>query len=109
MGKLDGCLNPEYPFRAFKSHFKSLDERCPYAEALKKQHVVPVRKYPGVKYIVCMREGKDVLASFSPFFVAHRQEFKDMWGQFPPNFENFDECFNFFTQQQKDMYFGYAA
>jgi len=107
--KLDGCVNPEYPFRVMKSHYKPLDEKCSYAEALKKQHIIPVRKHTGVKYIVCMREGKDVLASFYPFFAAHRQEFKDMWGGFPPTFPNWDANFNFFTKEQKGFYHGYAA
>lgn len=109
LSQVDGITNPAYPFRVFKSHFKPRIDGMPWAEACKKDAVVPVREKPGVKYILCMREGKDVLASFYPFFAAHNEDFKKMWGGFPPTFPNFEANFKFFTEDQPGFYHGYAA
>lgn len=106
---LDGMTNPEYPFRVFKSHYKPRIDGVPWSKAIKNDAVVPVRQKPGVKYIICMREGKDVLASFFPFFATHRAEFKKMWGGFPPTFPDFNANFKFFTEDQPGFYHGYAA
>ena len=80
----------------FKSHCKPLKEGVRFAKAFETEEVVPVLQNPKVKYIVCMRNGLDVLQSFYPFFANHRQEFKDMWGGFPPTFPNFDATFQVF-------------
>lgn len=56
-----------------------------------------------------MREGKDVLASFYPFFANHNPKFREMWGGFPPVFKDFNENFKFFTEDQPGFYHGYAA
>jgi len=106
---LDGTTNPEYPLRVFKSHYRPRVDGTPWSQAIKTDAVVPVRQKPKVKYIACAREGKDVLASFYPFFAAHRQEWKDLWGSFPPTFKDFNECFKFFTEDQPGFYHGYIA
>eukprot|EP00933_Yihiella_yeosuensis_P082772 TRINITY_DN9675_c0_g5_i1.p1 TRINITY_DN9675_c0_g5~~TRINITY_DN9675_c0_g5_i1.p1 ORF type:complete len:398 (-),score=65.95 TRINITY_DN9675_c0_g5_i1:1189-2382(-) len=106
---LDGMTNPEYPFRVFKSHYKPRIDGVSWSAACKTDAVMPVRQRPGVKYIVCIREGKDVLASFYPFFAAHKPEFKKLWGGFPPTFKDFSENFKFFTEDQPGFYHGYAA
>ncbi|EKX33960.1 hypothetical protein GUITHDRAFT_80914, partial [Guillardia theta CCMP2712] len=62
--------NPDYPFRVFKSHFG------PRQENGTSDDVLPVREYPGVKYLAMVREGRDVVASFYPFFAKHRPEYK---------------------------------
>lgn len=107
--KLDGLTNPEYPFRVFKSHYKPRAEGVPWSKAIEKDAVVPVRQKPHVKYILCMREGHDVLASFYPFFANHNPEFKKMWGGFPPTFKDYNENFKFFTEDIPGFYHGYAA
>eukprot|EP00931_Biecheleriopsis_adriatica_P047019 TRINITY_DN27076_c0_g3_i1.p1 TRINITY_DN27076_c0_g3~~TRINITY_DN27076_c0_g3_i1.p1 ORF type:complete len:391 (+),score=69.16 TRINITY_DN27076_c0_g3_i1:82-1254(+) len=106
---LDGMTNPDYPFRVFKSHYKPRIEGVPWSTAIKTDAVVPVRQRPNVKYVLCMRDGKDVLASFYPFFASHREEFKKLWGGFPPTFKDFNENFKFFTEDQPGFYHGYAA
>ena len=45
--------HPSYPFRVFKSHYTP-DEAVGGAEF---QNVLPVRRYPGVKYVVAARNG----------------------------------------------------
>jgi hypothetical protein len=107
--QLDGITNPKYPFRVFKSHYKPLKDGVPFAKAFETEEVVPVRLNPKVKYIVCMRNGLDVLQSFYPFLANHRQEFKDMWGGFPPSFPNFEACFKFFTEDVRGFYHGYCS
>lgn len=106
---VDGLTNTEYPFRVFKSHYKPRIDGVPWAEACKTDAVVPVRQRPNVKFVLCMREGKDVLQSFYPFFAAHAEGFKKMWGGFPPTFANFEANFKFFTEDQPGFYHGYAA
>eukprot|EP00930_Biecheleria_cincta_P071441 TRINITY_DN58953_c0_g1_i1.p1 TRINITY_DN58953_c0_g1~~TRINITY_DN58953_c0_g1_i1.p1 ORF type:complete len:386 (-),score=60.44 TRINITY_DN58953_c0_g1_i1:195-1352(-) len=109
LATLDGMTNPKYPFHVFKSHYKPRVEGTPWKEAVKSDAVVPVRQRPGVKYIICMREGKDVLASFYPFFGNHAEGFKKMWGGFPPTFPDFNANFKFFTEDQPGFYHGYCA
>lgn len=109
LATLDGMTNPKYPFRVFKSHYKPRIEGTPWKEAIKTEAVVPVRQRPGVKYVICMREGRDVLSSFYPFFANHTQDFKKMWGGFPPTFPDFNANFKFFTEDQPGFYHGYAA
>ena len=60
--------NPSYPFRIFKSHFAP--------------PVLPVRKKAGkkIKYIAMVRNGIDVAASMVPFFTAHTEEYRRLWG-----------------------------
>ncbi|CAK0790068.1 unnamed protein product [Prorocentrum cordatum] len=106
---LDGMTNPAYKFNVFKSHYGPRKAGEPWKEAVKRDAVVPVRERPGVKYIICMREGRDVMASFYPFFASHNDEFKKMWGGFPPTFPDWDANFKFFTEEQPNFYFGYCA
>jgi hypothetical protein len=106
---LDGMKNPDYKFHVFKSHYLPRRAGVPWKEAARNDEVVPVRERPGVKYIICMREGRDVMASFYPFFATHNDGFKKMWGGFPPTFKDWDENFKFFTEDQPNFFFGYSA
>jgi len=101
---LDGWTNPKYPFRAYKSHYRPRVDGVPWSEAVKTDSVVPVRQRRGLRFVVCMREGRDVLASMYPFMAAHRQEFRDMWGGLPQPFKDFDECFDMFVRNSKSSF-----
>ena len=60
--------HPSYPFRIFKSHYTP--------------KTLPVRKEGGkkIKYIAMSRNGIDVAASFVPFYTAHSEKFRQLWG-----------------------------
>lgn len=67
--------HPDYPFRIFKSHYAP--------------PVLPVRRREGqqgkkLKYLAMARNGIDVAASMVPFYTAHTDEFRNLWGGFPP-------------------------
>jgi aryl sulfotransferase len=66
--------NAVYPFRVFKSHFTPLEAGG----------VIPVRQFPKVKFLAMTRYGLDVVASLVPFFDNHSEEFRKVWGGFPP-------------------------
>jgi len=88
----------EYPFRIWKAHESPRDE-----DPLIRNHntfLLPVRKYPKIKYIAMVRNLPDVLASFYPFPNNHREGFKRLWGSFPPSFKS--------TQEMFDLIFGYS-
>mmetsp|Transcript_30327 Transcript_30327/g.62605 ORF Transcript_30327/g.62605 Transcript_30327/m.62605 type:complete len:381 (-) Transcript_30327:71-1213(-) len=65
--------HPSYPFRIFKSHFGPPE--------------LPVRKKGGknIKYMAMVRNGLDVAASMTDFYSAHTDEFRHLWGGFPPD------------------------
>jgi len=64
--------HPSYSFRIFKSHFAPPD--------------LPVTKKGGkkIKYMAMARNGIDVAASMTPFYSAHTDRFRNLWGGFPP-------------------------
>lgn len=68
--------HPTYPFRIFKSHYAP--------------PVLPVRKEGGkkLKYLVMVRNGIDVAASMTQFYTSHTEEFRNLWGGFPPVIPN---------------------
>lgn len=61
----------DYPFRVFKSH----DPPEAYGDLIGGDKV---------KFLVMSRNGLDVVASLVPFFDSHTDEFRQMWGNFPP-------------------------
>jgi hypothetical protein len=63
-----------YTFRVWKSH------ATPRATG----GVLPVRERPKVRFLAMARNGLDVVASLVPFFNQHTEEFRTMWGGFPP-------------------------
>lgn len=77
--------NPRYPFRIFKSHYGPKESGG----------VLPIRflgeNFPNAKILAMSRNGLDVVRSLVPFFNDHTEEFRAMWGGFPPpsagNFE----------------------
>ena len=62
--------NARYPFRVWKSHATP--------------QTLPIKEFPNVKFISMTRNGIDVLSSMIPFFNSHSDEFRKMWGGFPP-------------------------
>ena len=65
-----------YPFRIFKSHFMPEGDSGP--------DVLPVKSRPKVKFLAMSRNFLDAVASLIPFFDSHSEEFRQMWGGFPP-------------------------
>ena len=61
----------DYPFRVFKSH----DNAETYGDLVGGDKV---------KFLVMTRNGLDVVASLIPFFDSQTDEFRHMWGNFPP-------------------------
>ena len=64
----------DYPFRIFKSHFTPRTTGG----------TLPVKERPNVRFLAVARPGLDVFASFVPFFNSHTDEWRAMWGGFPP-------------------------
>eukprot|EP00053_Salpingoeca_punica_P007097 m.65605 g.65605 ORF g.65605 m.65605 type:complete len:452 (+) comp13998_c1_seq1:24-1379(+) len=94
--------SPKYPFRVFKSHMTPegqdsdwLGKDCVHLQS--SQAVLPVRKYPKVKFISMVRNGQDVISSFAPFPAMHTEEFRNMWGGFPAHHKNLQACFDLFV------------
>jgi len=67
--------HPAYPFRVFKSH--NFPREAPGGS-------LPVRQRPGVKFLAMARNHADQVASFVPFFNQHTEEYRKVWGGFPP-------------------------
>lgn len=63
--------NEGYPFRVFKSH----DVPEAFGDLIGGDKV---------KFLAMSRNGLDVVASMTPFFDAHSDEFRRVWGNFPP-------------------------
>eukprot|EP00448_Togula_jolla_P012470 CAMPEP_0170607230 /NCGR_PEP_ID=MMETSP0224-20130122/20942_1 /TAXON_ID=285029 /ORGANISM="Togula jolla, Strain CCCM 725" /LENGTH=409 /DNA_ID=CAMNT_0010932379 /DNA_START=58 /DNA_END=1287 /DNA_ORIENTATION=+ len=88
-GKLlkDYWDHPSYPFRVYKSHCTP-DETVggdPFS------NVLPVKKYPNVKYIVSVRNGLEVGRSLHRYFNSFDPWVREMWGGFPPTSENVED------------------
>lgn len=64
--------NPEYPFRIFKSHHvpDSFGEL--------------IGGNSKIKFLAMARNGLDQVASAAPFFDKHSDDFRKLWGSFPP-------------------------
>lgn len=94
--------NPKYPYRAFKSHF------APKVPGGGPDCCLEPRKYPGVKFVAMAREGKDVARSFAPFFANHSEEWRELWGGFPPVFPTNEAAVGFMQDGPgQGLYFGY--
>lgn len=70
-----------YLFRVFKAHEapKSNNDSSDSAIA-----VLPIKEFPNVRFLAMARDLPDVLASFYPFTAAHTEDFRALWGGFPP-------------------------
>jgi len=72
--------NPAFPFRIFKSHFGPVSKKGGHWYS----DVLQVKSNPNVKFIAVTRNPYEIVKSFWNFFPAHREEFRQMWGNFPP-------------------------
>lgn len=88
--------NAAFPFRIFKSHFAP--------------PIQPVTKFRKVKFLAMVRDGKDAVRSFYPFFAGHRPAFKATWGGFPPTYPDSMACLKDFLPggTLEHLYFGYV-
>ena len=66
--------NERYPYRIYKTHYSPRESGG----------VLPVTDNPQLKFIACARNGLDVLASAVSFFSGHTDDFRRIWGGFPP-------------------------
>mmetsp|Transcript_1598 Transcript_1598/g.1880 ORF Transcript_1598/g.1880 Transcript_1598/m.1880 type:complete len:354 (+) Transcript_1598:318-1379(+) len=83
----------KFPFRVFKSHMTPK----PVSESSKSSNFqcLDVAGRPKVKYIAMTRDGRDVINSLESFLRAHSDEFRSMWGGFPPPLESIDTAYKF--------------
>lgn len=63
---------------------------------------------PGIKYVCIARNGKEVIRSIYPFINSHGQEFKKMWGGFPPKLSGPEEAFKMFAIDMPQFFFEYT-
>ena len=54
---------------------------------------------PFVKYLIVIRDGKEVANSLLPFCNAHTDEFRAVW-KGPPKFENYDQVLDFMEETE---------
>ena len=66
--------NPRYPFRIFKSHYTPMESGG----------VLPIKDNPQLKFLAMARNGLDVVNSFVFFWHAHTDNFRNVFGGFPP-------------------------
>jgi len=66
--------NDRYPYRIIKTHYSPRESGG----------FLPVTENPQLKFIACARNGLDVLASLVNFFSGHTDDFRRLWGGFPP-------------------------
>ena len=74
---VDYWNHESFPFRIFKSHMTP-------KESGGETGILPIRDFPKVKFLAMARNGLDVVSSLVPFFNSHRDEFRTIWGGFPP-------------------------
>lgn len=63
-----------FPFRVFKSHYGPKETGG----------VISITDNPQLKFVAMTRYGLDVVNSIVPFFNNHNENFRKMWGGFPP-------------------------
>mmetsp|Transcript_17105 Transcript_17105/g.22378 ORF Transcript_17105/g.22378 Transcript_17105/m.22378 type:complete len:354 (+) Transcript_17105:186-1247(+) len=83
----------KFPFRVFKSHMTPI----PALKSDRKSRLqcLDIEGRSDVKFIAMTRDGRDVAKSLQKFFLAHSQEFRNLWGGFPPPLNSLDEAFDF--------------
>ena len=70
---------------------------------------VDPEKNPDVKYIAIVRNGKEVLKSFLPFINSHTEDFRNMWGGFPPKMDGPEDIVKFAVDDMPHFYFGHLT
>lgn len=98
--------HPDFPFRIFKSHEQPDDQ-----PGSGKAAVLPVRSRRDIKFVAAVRNPLDQLRSLYPFFANHKNEFRRMWGDFPPVYASVEEMMTDFTDGGVlgDLIWGYPA
>lgn len=64
--------------------------------------------YPNLRYIVIIRNGKEVTRSFYDFMNSHTPELKKMWGGFPPTMQTPMDMLKFIAVDIPDFYFNFV-
>jgi len=85
--------NKDYKFRVWKAHEmpETYSKDIPGA-------TLPVKKRGDLKFIAATRNPFDQMRSFYPFFASHKAEFRRMWGDFPPVYDNKDQMIDDFVK-----------
>lgn len=66
------------------------------------------RENPDIKYVLIVRNGKEVIRSFHTFCNSINQDFKNMWGGFPPFLSSPREAFQMFAIDVPQFFFEYT-
>lgn len=64
-------------------------------------------KNPDVKYIAIVRNDREVLQSFWRFLNKMTDEYRAMWGGFPPKMERREDIVQFMVDEIPEVYFGH--
>ena len=72
-----------------------------------KLYGVDPEKNPDVKYIAIVRNDREVLKSFRLFMNSVTEEFKNMWGGFPPKMDAPEDIVKFVVDDMPELYFGH--
>lgn len=94
---------------------RELAKKRPVPEMTHFSHMSPsrnlygmnVQKHPKIKYLVTLRNLKEVARSFYAFINNHSPEFRARWGGFPPPFSSPEETVDFCINN-KDFILGHA-
>jgi len=79
--------NPAFPFRVFKTHFGPKQAGgSPYAD------ILPIKEFPKVKYVAVVRNPYEMFGSWYSFVAKHRDQFRQAWGGFPPEYPDLDSA-----------------
>merc|ERR1712151_814246 len=62
----------------------------------------------GIKYIAILRNGMDIVASLCPFLASFTDEWRKLWGGFPPKLKTKEECFSLMIDLSPNLIFAYA-
>eukprot|EP00938_MAST-03A_sp_MAST-3A-sp1_P003678 g3678.t1 len=83
----------DYPFRVFKAHEmpETYSKDIPGA-------TLPIKSRRDLKFIAATRNPLDQMRSFYPFFASHKAEFRRLWGDFPPVYDNKDQMMSDFLE-----------
>lgn len=74
--------NEAFPFRVFKSHLLPLEGS---------EGTLQVRENRSVKFIAMVRNLRDSAASLFTFFQEHSNEWRQLWGGYPPEYKTREE------------------
>lgn len=67
------------------------------------------KQNPKIKYVCIVRDGKEVAQGLMPLYDAHTEEFRNLWGGFPPPLKGTGAAVKFLVEDAPPFYFGFTA